>query len=87
MSKIKPLTNQIVTVAVEGETKTASGVLLESPLEEYNVVVATGPDVKSVKKGDRVLFAETDAVHIQLADAAHIVVSEDKVIATLVFVD
>ncbi|OGL30057.1 hypothetical protein A3D14_00290 [Candidatus Saccharibacteria bacterium RIFCSPHIGHO2_02_FULL_47_12] len=58
-SKITAYGDKIVAKKIELDTKTASGFLLpDSAKEEAKVaeVVAVGPEVKEVKKGDKVFY-------------------------------
>ncbi|MGK2896722.1 MAG: co-chaperone GroES, partial [Candidatus Saccharimonadales bacterium] len=55
---IKPLADRVVAVREEAQTKTASGLYLPDSSKEKPVVArveAVGQDVKSIKKGERIL--------------------------------
>lgn len=56
---IKPLADRVVAVREEAQTKTASGLYLpDNAKEKLDIfeVLSVGPDVKHVKKGDRILY-------------------------------
>ena len=54
---IKPLADRVVATREQAATKTASGLYLPNNAKEkpvYAVVQAVGPDVKTLKKGDKI---------------------------------
>ena len=58
---LKPLADRVVAVREQKESKTASGLYLPDGAKEkpaYAVVQAVGPEVKDIKKGDRIEFNE-----------------------------
>jgi chaperonin GroES len=82
---IKPLADRVVAKKEAATTKTASGILLGEAKEKPNtaIVESVGPDVKSVKKGDRILYREYSATDIKLDDAEYLIVKEEDILATL----
>ena len=82
---MNPLGKNIVAKKEEAVTQTASGILLGTAKEEpaYAVVEAVGPEVKSVKKGDKIIFKEYSTTNIELDDTEYLIVKEDDVLATL----
>lgn len=82
---MNPLGKNIVAKKEEAVTQTASGILLGSAKEKpaYAVVEAIGPDVKAVKKGDKIVFKEYSTTNIEMDDTEYIIVKEDDVLATL----
>lgn len=82
---MNPLGKNIVAKKEEAVTQTASGILLGSAKEKpaYAVVEAIGPDVKAVKKGDKIVFKEYSTTNIEVDDTEYIIVKEDDVLATL----
>lgn len=82
---MNPLGKNIVAKKEEAVTQTASGILLGSAKEKpaYAVVEAIGPDVKAVKKGDKIVFKEYSTTNIEVNDTEYIIVKEDDVLATL----
>ena len=82
---MNPLGKNIVARKEEPCTQTASGILLGQAKEKpaYAVVEEVGPDVKTVKKGDKIVFKEYSTTNIELDDADYIIVKEDDVLATL----
>lgn len=82
---MNPLGKNIVAKKEEAVTQTASGILLGTAKEKpaYAIVEAVGPEVKSVKKGDKIIFKEYSTTNIELDDTEYLIVKEDDVLATL----
>lgn len=82
---LKPLFDKIVAKKEEAIEKTASGILLGNAKETpvYAVVESVGPDVKTVKKGDKIIFKEYSTTEIKLNDTEYLVLKEEDVLATL----
>ena len=83
---IKPLADRVVAKK-EAETKTtASGILLgESNAEKSNIatVESVGPDVKNVKKGDKIIFREYSATEVKVNNDEYLIIKEEDILATL----
>lgn len=82
---LKPLKDRIVALKEEPKTKTASGILLGEAKETpaYAVIEAVGPDVKSVKKGDRIVYKEYSTTNLKIDNTDYIIVDEKDVLATI----
>lgn len=82
---IKPLKDRVVAKKEQPLDKTASGILLGEAKEQpaYAVVESVGPEVKTVKKGDKILVKDYSATDIKLDDTNYIIVKEDDILATL----
>lgn len=81
---LKPLTDRIVAVKEKPEEKTASGLLIpnkETPA--FATVESVGPDVKTVKKGDKIIFKEYSTTDVKIDGKEYIIVKEEDVLATL----
>ena len=82
---IKPLTDRVVAKKDQPLEKTKSGILLgeakESPA--YAVVEAVGPDVKSIKKGDKIIFKEYSTTEVELDDEKYLILKEEDILATI----
>jgi len=86
MAKISPLAEWVVAVREEAQTKTASGLYLPDNAKEQPkvaVVQAIGKDVKSVKKGDKILFKEYSTTEVKLDQTEYILVKEEDILATV----
>ena len=82
---LKPLKDRIVARVEKPAEKTASGILLGEAKEKpaYAVVESVGPEVKAVKKGDKIVYKEYSTTEIKLDGAEYIILKEEDVLATL----
>ena len=83
---IKPLADRVVATRIEAATKTASGLFLPDNAKEKPVVAkveAVGPEVKSVKKGDRILYKEYSTTEIKVEGTEYLIVKEEDILATV----
>ncbi len=82
---LKPLKDRIVAKVEKPLEKTASGILLGEAKEKpaYAIVESVGPDVKVVKKGDKIVYKEYSTTEIKLDDTDYIILKEEDVLATL----
>ena len=82
---IKPLADRVVAKKEAATTTTASGILLGEAKEKPNtaVVESVGPDVKSIKKGDRILYRDYSATEIKLDSTDYLIIKEEDILATL----
>ncbi len=85
-SPIKPLADRVVAVREEAKTQTASGIYLPDTAKEKPVmatVEAIGPDVKGIKKGDRIVYKDYTTTELKVDGTEYIIVREDDVLATV----
>lgn len=85
-SPIKPLADRVVAVAVEAATKTASGLYLPENAKEKPVVAtvkAVGPDVKSVKPGDKILYKDYTTTDVKIGGVDYLIIKEEDILATI----
>ena len=83
---IKPLADRVVAVREEAQTKTASGLYLPDQAKEKPVVAvveAVGPDVKGIKKGDKILYKEYSTTELKINGTEYLLVKEEDILATL----
>ncbi len=83
---IKPLAGRVVAVREEALEKTASGLYLPDNAKEKPVIAkveAIGPDVKSVKVGDRIIYKEYTTTDLKVGDKEYLIVKEEDVLATI----
>ena len=82
---IKPLKDRVVAVKQVPETKTKSGILLGEAKEQpaYAVVESVGPEVQSIKKGDKIIFKEYAATDVKMDDKEYLILKEEDVLATI----
>ena len=83
---IKPLADRVVAVREIAQTKTASGIYLPDNAKEKPVVAvveAVGPDVKTVKQSDKILYKEYSPTEIKIDGTEYLIVKEEDILATL----
>lgn len=82
---LKPLNDRVVAVQEKPLEKTKSGILLGEAKEKpaYAVVESVGPEVKSVKKGDKIIFKEYSTTEVKIEDKDYIILKEEDVLATM----
>ena len=82
---LKPLKDRIVAKVEKPAEKTASGILLGEAKEKpaYAVVESVGPEVKEVKKGDKIVYQEYSTTEVKVDDNDYIILKEEDVLATL----
>ena len=83
---LKPLKDRVVAKVEKPAETTASGLLLPSDSKEksnYAVVEAVGPDVKSVKKGNKIIYKEYSTTSVKVDNVDYIIVDEKDILATL----
>lgn len=82
---LNPLKDKIVAVKEEPIKKTSSGILLGEAKETpaYATVESVGPEVKTIKKDDKIVFKEFSTTNIKVDDKDYIIVSEEDVLATM----
>jgi len=82
---IKPLADRVIAIKEAALAKTASGILLGEAKEKssYATVQSIGPDVKAVKKGDRIIFREYSATEVKIDQTEYLIVKEEDILATI----
>lgn len=83
---IKPLADRVVAVREKAQTKTAAGIYLPDAAKEKPVVAvveAVGPDVKEIKKGDRIVYKEYSTTELKINGTEYLIVKEEDVLATV----
>lgn len=82
---LKPLKDRIVAIIEKPLEKTKSGILLGEAKEKpaYAVVESVGPEVKEIKKGDKIIYKEYSTTEVKIDDKSYIIVKEEDVLATV----
>ena len=92
---LKPLSDRVLVKRLEGEEKTAGGLIIPDTAKEKpskGEVVAVGPGkvaddgkviAMTVKKGDQVLFSKYAGTEIKLDNVEHLVMREDDILAVI----
>ena len=86
---IKPLADRVVAKKDAAVEQTASGILLGEAKEKQNtaVVESVGPDVKNVKKGDRILYREYSATEVKLDSKEYLIIKEEDILSGIELID
>lgn len=82
--KLKPLADKLVLEQVEAEEKSAAGIILPSDAQEkpkQAKVLAVGDDVKSIKKGDMVLYKSYGPDEVKVDGAEYLIAKEEDILA------
>lgn len=82
---LNPLGDRVVAVKEQPQEKTKSGILLGDAKEKpaYAVVESIGPDVKTIKKGDKIIIKDYSATELKIDSKDYLIVKEEDVLATL----
>jgi chaperonin GroES len=83
---VTPLADRVVAVREKAEAKTVSGLYLPDSAKEkpaYAVVESVGPDVKSLKKGDKIVFREYAPTELKVSNTEYLIIKEEDVLATI----
>lgn len=82
---LKPLKDRVIAIVEKPLEKTKSGILLGEAKEKpaYAVVESVGPEVSSVKKGDKIVYKEYSTTEIKVNDVDYIILKEEDVLATM----
>ncbi len=83
---LKPLKDRVVAFKEQPKEKTASGLLLPSDSKEkpaYAVVESVGPDVKEIKKGDKIIYKEYSGTNVKINDKEYLILDEKDILATM----
>jgi len=85
--KIRPLRKQVIVKPITKEEKTKTGIILPDTAEkekpEQGRVMAIGPKVKEVKKGDLVLFTQYAPNEIKVDGKELLVIKEEDILAII----
>lgn len=83
---ITPLADRVVAVREEAKTQTASGIYLPDAAKEKSVVakvVAVGPDAKTLKINDRIIYKEYSTTDIKVDGVDYLIIKEEDILATV----
>ncbi len=83
---INPLADWIVAEGLKAEAKTASGLYLPDNVKEKSkiaTVLAIGKDVKTLKKGEKIVYKEFTDTKLKIDSTEYILVKEEDVLATV----
>ena len=93
--KIRPLHDRVVVKRIEGESKTASGIVIpdnaaEKPDQGEVIAVGNGKILEvgkvrplDVKVGDRILFGKYSGTTVKLDNIEYLVMREDDIMGVI----
>ena len=83
---IEPIGSRIVVVAEKPASTTAGGLELSTGAQKKSdiaEVVAIGPDVLHIKKGDRIVYKDTLTNPIKIDEVEYLIINEEDVLGTV----
>ena len=81
---LTPLADRVIATREEAATRTARGLYLPDSAKEKAIIAiieAVGPGVKSLKKGDRVVYKEYSTTEIKVDNKEYLILKEEDVLA------
>ena len=81
---LQPLGDYVVAQTEEAEPKTASGLYIPQNAQEKPKtvkVVAVGPEVKSLKLGDRIVYKSFTSTEVKVGNDDYVLIKEEDVLA------
>jgi len=93
--KFRPLHDRVVVRRVEGETKTAGGIIIPDTASEkpqQGEIIAVGPGARDetgkivppdVKKGDKVLFGKWSGTEVKIDGQELLIMKESDIMGVL----
>lgn len=85
--ELQPLFDNVVLSRVDQKKTTEGGILLPDSMDQKSYeceVLFAGPDVKQVRKGEKVVISKEDGIHIELGTMKAILIAEKTILAKLV---
>ncbi len=83
---LTPLADRVIATREEAATRTASGLYLPDSAKEKAIVAvveSVGPEVKTLKKGDRIVYKEYTTTEIKVDNKEYLILKEEDVLATV----
>jgi chaperonin GroES len=86
--KVKPLGERVLVKILEGESKTAGGIIIPQTAQEKTqtgivVAVGTDKDVIKVKENDKVMYDKYAGTQIKIDGTEHLIVKMADILAIL----
>ena len=81
---LTPLADRVIATREAAATRTASGLYLPDSAKEKAVVAvveSVGSEVKSLKKGDRIVYKEYSTTEIKIGNDEYLILKEEDVLA------
>jgi len=83
--KVKPKKDRLIIVAEKQKDVTDSGIIIPEKSKgrpHKAVVTATGPDVKDIVVGEKIVFSKYAGTVVNLDDETFLIIREEDVIAS-----
>ena len=82
---LQPMRDRVIAAKDKPMEKTASGILLGEAKEApaYAIVESVGPEVKTIKKGDKIIYKEYSATEVKVDDKEYFIVKEEDILAKI----
>ena len=82
---IKPLADRVLVLPAPAEEKVGGIIIPDTAKEKpaYAIVESVGPDVTSLKKGDKIVFKEYTTTELKIGDVEYLLVKEEDVLAKI----
>ena len=82
---LTPLKDRVVAKKEQPLEKTKSGLLLGEAKERlpYAVVESVGPEVQSIKKGDKIIVKDYSSTDLKVDGTDYLIIKEEDILATL----
>lgn len=82
---LKPIKDRLLVLRDDHEKETASGIIL--PKEEMptgtGIIMAIGPEVKTLEVGQKVLFKKLDGHDFKLDGKEHVILKEFNILGVM----
>ncbi len=83
---LQPLKDHIIAIKERPEAKTASGFVLPPAAKEapaYATVESVGPEVKTIKKGDKIVYKDYSGTTLKIDSTEYFIIAEEDVLAII----
>ena len=82
---LQPMRDRVIAAKDKPMEKTASGILLGEAQEApaYAIVESVGPEVKTIKKGDKIIYKEYSATEVKVDEKEYFIVREEDILAKI----
>lgn len=86
--KVNPLGDRVLIKVLEGDTKTASGIIIPQTAQEKTqtgvvVAIGTDKDVIKVKQNDKVMYDKYAGTQLKIDGAEHLLVKMSDILAII----
>lgn len=81
---IYPRKNNVILTKIDLDEKSKGGIYIPKGETSKNMaeILSVGPEVKDLKRGERVIFSEYDGKEIKSSSGTYIVIEDNKILGT-----